>query len=415
MPMSKLEEIRKILEACDQDELGEIRQIVDDAGSLVQLVSLELGGARPTNKRVEQRIPYEAEAEVIRLTNVKPGERVEYSASLKDVSKSGLCLQVEERFIASRLIKVHFSTPVGKNKEVVVEVVRIKDDVTGPKGNKITEVGCKSIGYQEANDLIAKDSKVREIRRSIKNREQVLILLVSDGSNDTDERIYKQLRRDGFNVKKMFSVHQALTSAAKTNAQLTILCNGTKLRYDKDFTSKFRYRAESLASIAVVDNEDDRRMLSRAGIDECITAEAIDNYLEDAVESAIISHRLKCQDQNVKHQALLVGGDNLTRNTVKDTLSEYGYSLICCENSSMSERYGIEEFEMVFASYDPDSPVEFLRVLELYYANTVIAVTDNPLHGRESLVRGAADYICTPIEKEAIVSMIDKVHNKKQV
>ncbi len=413
MPFSKLEEIRKILESCDQDELGEIRQLVDDAGSLVQLVSLELGGVKPENKRNEQRIPYDAEAEIIRLTDVKSGERVEYTASLKDVSRSGLCLQVEGHFIPSRLIKVHFATPVGKNKEVVVEVVRIKEDVTGPKKNEITEVGCKSIGYQDANKIIIKDNKIREIRRSIKNREQVLILLVSDNTSDVDDKIYKQLRRDGFNVKKMFSVHQALTSAAKTNAQLTILCNGTKLRYDKDFTRQFRYRAESLASIAVVDNEDDRRMLSRAGIDECITPEAIEDYLEDAVESAIIGHRLKCHDRVDKHQALLVGGDNLSQNTIKETLSGCGYGMVYCKNSAVSECYGIEEFEVVFASYDPENPLEFMKVLELYYSNTVIAIAENPLYGREALVRGAADYICTPVDKEALVSAMDSARDKK--
>ena len=415
MPMSKLEEIRKILESCDQDELGEVRQLVDEAGSLVQLVSLELGTAQPTNMRNEQRIPYDAEAEVTRVTDIKSGERVKYTASLKDVSRSGLCLQIEGHFIPSRLIKVFFSTPVGKNKEVVVEVVRIKEDVTGPGENDITEVGCKSIGYQDANKIIIKDNKIREIRRSINNREQVLVLLVSDKASDVDDKIYKRLRRDGFNVKKMFSIHQALTSAAKTNAQLTILCNGTKLRYDKDFTSQFRYRAESLASIAVVDNEDDRRMLTRAGIDECITPEAIDNFLEDAVESAIVSHRLKGQDRVNKHQVLLVGGDSLSQNTVKDTLAGCGYGMVFCKNSALSECYGIEEFEVVFAFYDPDNPLEFMRVLELYYSNIVIAIAENPLNGREALVRGATDYICTPIDKEAIVAALDSSRDRKRI
>ena len=415
MPFSKLDEIRKLLESCDQDELGEIRQLVDEAGSLVQLVDLELGTAKPANKRNEQRIPYEAEAEVTRITDVRSGEKVNYTAALKDVSKSGLCLQVEGKFIPSRLIRVNFATPVGKNKEVVVEVVRIKESVSAQTKNEITEVGCKSIGYQEANKIVIKDNKIREIRRSMKNREKVLILVVSDNSTDLGDRVYKQLRRDGFNVKKMFSVHQALTSAAKTNAQLTILCNGTKLRYDKDFTSKFRYRSESLASIAVVDNEEDRRMLNRAGIDECITEDAIDSYLEDAVESAILSHRLKCQDKKEKRQGLLVSGDSLTKNTIKDTLSECGYNLVFCNNSALSERYGIEEFDIVFANYDPENPIEFMKVLELYYSNTVIAITENPLKGREALVRGAEDYICTPIDKDAVISVIDKAHEKKQI
>ncbi len=415
MPLSKFDEIRKLLESCDQDELFKLRNMVDDAGSLVQMVRLQTGAMEAQNMRAEKRIPYDSSAVVTRMTGLKPKEKVTFNAELKDVSRSGLCLQIEGRFIPSRLIKVKFETPVGKNKEVVLEVVRVKDQHTMYDDVFKTEVGCKAIDHKSANRIIAKDRKVMAIREKLQRREKVLILVVGDYVNGTDQKIYESLRRNGFNVRKCFSIHQALASADRTSAQLAILCNGAKLKYDHDFVKGFRHRADSLASIAIVDDEVERRNLSRAGVDECMTIDSIDDYLVDVVESAIIGHELRQQIKAERKQILLVGGDNLTQNTMRDHLSVNSYGMVYCQNSDESEKYGIEEFEIVFANYESDNPLDFMRVLELYYSNTVIAICDSPLEGRDAIVRGAADYICTPVDSDAVNAVLTRDVNESRL
>ena len=216
------------------------------------------------------------------------------------------------------------------------------------------------------------------------------------------------LRKKSYNVRKCFSVHQALVSAEKTQAQLVVLCNGSRLKYDQDFITGFRHRSETLASIAIVDNENDRRSLNRAGIDECIVREAMDDYLVEVVEAAIVGHELRRQVKAERKQILLVGGDSLTINTMKDILAADNYQMIHCTDSDESEKYGIEEFEMVFACYNSENPLDFMRVLELYYSNTVIAICDSPLDGRDAIVRGATDYICTPIENDTVNAVLVK-------
>lgn len=406
MPLSKLDEIRKLLESCDLDEISTLRNMMDDASSLVQMVHLHAGSMEATNMRSEKRIPYDSSATVTRMTGIRPKEKVRFNAELKDVSRSGLCLIIEGRFIPSRLIKVQFETPVGKNKEVVLEVVRVKDLHFKHDDSLRTEIGCKAIDYQSANKLIIKDRKISAIREKISRHEKVLILVVGDFINDNDQFTYDSLRSKGYNVRKCFSVHQALASSERTQAQLVVLCNGSKLKYDQDFITGFRYRPQSLASIAIVDNEADRRKLNRAGIDECTTSEALADYLENVVEAAIIGHELRLQANAQRKQILLVGGDGLTRNSMKDIIGADSLQMVYCSNSDESEKYGIEEFEMVFAYYDSENPLEFMRVLELYYANTVIAICDSPLDGRDAIVRGAADYICTPIESETVNAVL---------
>lgn len=408
MPIKKIDEILKLLETCDQDELSELRKMMDSANSLMQMVNIETGALEARNMRNENRIPYDSSAVVTRLTGIRPNEKTVFSAELKDVSRSGLCLVVEGRFVPSRLIKVDFVTPVGKNKEVVLEVVRVKDKHCKQDDSLHTEIGCKAIDYKSANKIIVKDHKVTQIRERIQKHQRVLVLVVGDHFSDTDQLICNKLRKAGYNVRKSFSVHQALASASKTQAQLAILCNGSKMKYDEDFIKGFRYRPESLATIAIVDNEGDRRSLNRAGVDECITRESVEGYLEDVLEAAIIGHELRQEAARDRKQVLLVSGDNLTRNTIKDIFEQHRYSSVYCENSDASEKYSIDDFDMVFAYYDPDDPLEFMRVLELYYSNTVIAICDSPVDGRDAIVRGAADYICTPIEKEAVNSVLTK-------
>ena len=415
MPLSNIDEIRKLLEACDQEELSKLRTMVDDAGSLIRMVDLEAGKLKAENMRQEKRIPYDSAAKVKRLTGIKPNEKVEFDAELKDVSRSGLCLVIEGRFIPSRLIKVNFETPVGKNKEVALEVVRVKDHHSKLDDVFKTEVGCKAIGHKEANKIIERDRKVSAIRERLQKRERVFVLVVSDNFSDSDEKVYQRLRRDGYNVRKCFSLHQALASAERTQAQLLVLCKGSKLKYDSDFTKGFRHRSRTLATIAVVDNEKDRRHLSRAGVDECITPDSIDYYINDVLEAAIIGHELRSEQAENHKKILLVGGDSLTHNSVKDMMDVYRYETIYCDCSDKSEQYGIEEFELVFAYYDSENPLEFMRVLELYYSNTVIAVCDSPLDGRDAIVRGAADYVCTPIDEDAISSILSMENGKAQL
>lgn len=412
MPLSKIEEIRKLLEACDQEEISKLRTMVDDAGSLIRMVDLQAGKIKAENMRQEKRIPYDSAAKVKRLTGVKPNEKTEFEAELKDVSKSGLCLIIEGRFIPSRLIKVNFETPVGKNKEVVLEVVRVKDNLCKKDDVLKTEVGCKAIGHKEANKIIKRDHKVTALREKLQKRERVFVLIVSDSFSDIDEKVYQRLRRDGYNVRKCFSLHQALASAERTQAQLLVLCKGTKLRYDPDFTKGFRHRSKTLASIAVVDNEKDRRHLSRAGVDECITPESIDYYINEVLEAAIIGHELRAEQAVNNKKILLVGGDNLTRNSIKDMMDVYRYETIYCDCSDKSEQYGIEEFELVFAYYDSENPLEFMRVLELYYSNTVIAICETPLDGRDAIVRGAADYICAPVDDDSLTAILSMENGK---
>lgn len=408
MPLNKLDEILKLLEACDQSELGELRKMMDSAGSLMQLLHIETGSTEARNMRGENRIPYDSSAVVTRLTGVRPNEKTVFGAELKDVSRSGLCLVVEGRFIPSRLIKVDFVTPVGKNKEVVLEVVRVKDKHCRQSDSLQTEVGCKSIDYKSANSIIIRDRKVVQVRERLQKHEKVLVLVVGDHFSGVDQEIYANLHKAGYNVRKSFSVHQALASASKTQAQLMILCNGSKLKYDDDFIKGFRYRPDMLATIAIVDNESDRRNLHRAGIDECMTRDTIVGYLYDVVDAAIVGHELRHEAAIDRKRVLLVGGDNLTRNSIKDIFSIYRYEYVYCADSDGSEKYSIDDFEIVFAYYDSEAPLEFMRVLELYYSNTVIAICDSPVDGRDAIVRGAADYICTPIDKDAVSSVLTK-------
>ena len=170
------EKIEKILAACSVDELRDIDRMVSErlkkADANFSKLSAELGRKQRRDKRVDVNFL----GTLTRLTDIRPGERKEYSVTIKDLSRTGICLWVDVNFVPSRVVEVVFSTPGGKHKKCQLEIVRMRKKNT--KDGSWLELGCQIIGKEQVSRLRLKDEHLAKVRSKIKSWGKVDILVI---------------------------------------------------------------------------------------------------------------------------------------------------------------------------------------------------------------------------------------------
>ena len=113
--------IEKLLQNCDLRELYSLESILTD---LIQKAKQNAAKQKETKGRQlrnEDRFDTNLMGTLIRITDVKPGERKEFSINIQDLSRSGMKFKVDTNFIPSRIVEVLFGAPGGKIKKAFME------------------------------------------------------------------------------------------------------------------------------------------------------------------------------------------------------------------------------------------------------------------------------------------------------
>jgi len=368
----ELDQIEKLLQKCD---LQDLRRIDDLLTSLI-----EKGYSREaevhekekeTNQmRAEDRFETNLLGTIARVTDIKPGEPREYSATIKDISRNGMCLQVNSNFIPSRIIEITFGSPNGKIKKCCLEVVRMRR-MENQNGLWL-EVGC--------------------------------LIQVVGTSDDLEKKLAGELRAKRYSIHRIDNITQAMQSAGRTAAQLAIFCHGSQLCMDSDALAEIKRKPPTLATLAIVEKKEHSPGLLEAGIDECLSVENVNEYLVYAIERTIVSHasRTGAHGRQQSGLALIASSDSVRINMVSYQLEECGYDFAVADNVDQLGSLAAEVFDLAFIDFDVRQPDEFKKMRELCRHRHVIAMCEDISHGRQAMVNGAADYMCIPPGKDDI-------------
>ena len=322
MNLSKIEDI---LNRCDLSELIKVEKIVqkliENQKSASKLSDEEQG----SQLRREQRFQTNILGTLVRITDIKPGERKEYSVTLKDISQSGICLIVDLNFVPSRIVEVVFAGPGGKIKRSYLEVVRMRK-MTNQDGSWL-EVGCRAVGDEEVRRARLQEDQIAKMRSKMHKRSGIIILAVGPETEENNKLI-ERVKLASYQVRQITGIVPAMESARKISAQLAILCNGSEISKDPKLLAELAKAPSTLARIAIVDNDEDRFALIEAGVDECLKKRDSkkDDFLFYGIERAMVSHLLRQgKSLNSTTKALVVSMDNTKINLITYQLEDHGY------------------------------------------------------------------------------------------
>ena len=192
-------------------------------------------------------------------------------------------------------------------------------------------------------------------------------------------------------------------------AQLAIFSRGSKLCHNPKMLDELKLKPSELATLAIIESEEDRMPLILAGIDECLMEQNNEEYLFYSIERAMVGHALRQnkKSQQMSGRILIQSIDNTRINLVTYQLEEHGYSIRVANDLEEARNHEKDPFDMILADYDVDSPEEFRSLRGLFYELPVIALCDDIVHGQQAIVDGAGNYLCMPPTKEDIQMILE--------
>ena len=411
MNLSKIEDI---LNRCDLSELIKVEKIVqkliENQKSASKLSDEEQG----SQLRREQRFQTNILGTLVRITDIKPGERKEYSVTLKDISQSGICLIVDLNFVPSRIVEVVFAGPGGKIKRSYLEVVRMRK-MTNQDGSWL-EVGCRAVGDEEVRRARLQEDQIAKMRSKMHKRSGIIILAVGPETEENNKLI-ERVKLASYQVRQITGIVPAMESARKISAQLAILCNGSEISKDPKLLAELAKAPSTLARIAIVDNDEDRFALIEAGVDECLKKRDSkkDDFLFYGIERAMVSHLLRQgKSLNSTTKALVVSMDNTKINLITYQLEDHGYECKNIDTAEEAVQLENNQFDIILADYDGDNNDEIKKLVEYFTGFPVIAMCDEIRYGNRAMATGVANYLNMPPNRDDMRMILETCVNTKQ-
>lgn len=390
-----LQQIEEYLETCSVNELEKLEKLIQD--KIAQANDGQWNDEDARKRRKEPRFDTSMLGTLTRVTDVKPGERKEFSVTICDVSRSGMKLIVDQNFIPSRVIEITFAAPGGKIKRSAMEVVRMRKMVNDD-GNWL-EVGCRSVSEDEVRRIRIQEEKISKMRSKLHKKASILVLVVGPESDETTQ-LLGWIKAADYQVKHLTAIRESLRAAEKLSAQLAIFCQGSDISDDGKILEELMKTPPGLATLAIVNNDTDRFPLLQVGVDECITrvnGVIREDFIFHAVERALVGHVVRRRDHhNSTAKALVLTSNNTKVNLITYQLEEYGYTTLSALNLEEAKTCHEKQFGLIFVDFDDMDNQEFERIVKYFCGLPVIALCDEIGYGHQAISLGANNYVCMP-------------------
>jgi len=407
--MEIVELIKELLPKCNADQVREIFNCVSDQlqkmDGNISKSSEEFG----RQQRQEDRFEVNFLGTLTRLTDVRPGERKDYSVTIKDISRNGMRLWVDTNFVPSRVIEVTFSAKGNKIKQNQLEIVRMRRKDTN-EGSWL-ELGCQSISPKEVRRLQLLEESVAKLHKNMMNKGQTTVIVVGEQNKTMLKLFSTYAGKQRYNVTFVENLPKARRAIQKKQPQLAIFYLKEQEYTGHEFAVFLNsISSSSLATLAIIDKDKARTPLLQAGIDECLSANNYEDFIFRSVERAMLSHAMQNTDTDSLHGQVLIFSVQRSRiNFISFHLEENGFNICIANNLNEAKNFALqdESFDAVFADYLPGQSDEFAILKSIFKNTPVIALCDNFSVGKQAVKEEADNYLCKPLNKEDI-SMVVK-------
>jgi len=409
------EQIKSLLQQCGLKELLEIECFLESLINNSEYEEpLELEGNEELIRR-EPRAFTKIFGILTRLTDIQPGEAVEYNAQILDLSRHGMRLRVNHDFCPSRIIKVNFPGPKQTWKESFLEVVRTLKKHN--RNEQWLELGCRSISEESARLWQSKEKKITRLQNKLQQRSSLLILVIGLYNQD-NVKFIAHLKSEGYLVQHLYHLHQLIQGNNKyQNANLAIFCTDSLLSDHLDTIEEIKIKRPSLATLAIIKSEQDRSAFFTAGIDECIIEENCEELILPSIERAVISRQLQQNNQKPRSQfhILVISDKKAAMNIICHYLEQHQYNCQKMDSTDNIKDLSAKEYDLVLADFNLKNPEIFVSIQERFSGKPIIALTEDIKHGQQAQALGAENYLSIPPNLKHLQMIIENLNAKRKV
>ncbi|MCF7957543.1 MAG: PilZ domain-containing protein [Phycisphaerae bacterium] len=406
-----LDRIKMELESCDFHDLLEVEKYLSALLNTAQVNLDRIFKNDGEEITREERFSTNLSGTLTRITNVRPGERKEYNITIENVSRKGMNFRVDKNFTPSQIVEINFASPAGKRKNCYMEIVRMNRR-SNPDG-KWLEVGSRSISKEQVSLLRHQEEQTGIIQSKLKNRTGIMIIAVGLQNNDNLNAI-SHLKSHDYQVRLMDSVHQAIQSAKKLSAQLILFCDGTRLCNDPELLAEAISCSEKIPTLAIVKTDEERLALLNVGIDEAMTVKNVNTFISHAIERALIGHSIRKKKSNRTTPRVLIVSKHKTRiNMMTFYLDEKNYDCCATDDPNDATEFRQEHFDLVITDFSPENTDPFNDIQGHFHPTPIIALCEDISTGRQAIIHGACNYLCTPSNRDEVHSILKSTLLKK--
>lgn len=395
----------EMLDQCTAAQLQQVRELLqrrlpEAAPDLPAPDPEDPGDGR--NRRREQRFTAQTIGVLNRVTDVRPGEPKQFTVTILNVSRQGVCFSTDLNFPYSRIVELSFRSPYGRPKRCTLEVVRLTRRSDAQQ--HWLEVGCHSVDEAKVRRLTRREDRVAAIRAKLEHGKHRIYVYIVGPENPVTTTMLQRIEQEGYQVRHVDKVGDAIARANKTSAQLAIFVEGSLLARSNHLLRELRQKPASLATMAVVETERDRLALFQAGLDECLLADNIDQFLLYGITRALLGHAVRNQPatENSETRGLIITADPTRRHLLAVTLEQNDYRWRHALHARDIQQYAPGHFSFVMADFDPDKPAVLTELSDHFGDTPVIALCNDLIDGHFALAHGANDYLAMPPTPEDI-------------
>jgi hypothetical protein len=396
--------IIKLLKSCDHDTLITVRKkvqtLIDRAEPVVDCPF----GVDLQDKRAFSRYSTDFCGKAVRLTNVRPGEKKEFSAKIKDISEKGMNISVSTDFIPSNVIEVVFAGPKSVVKRSFLQIVRIRKQYD--QHDEWMELGCMTISKKQVREQQIQEKKSVEMRRRLREKMSIRILV----SGPDHQWLTTRIKIEGYQVEHCESIKDTI-NAVTTNRKfnLVLFTQGTAISHNDEILNFTQKNIHNVAKLGICDFKEHFSKLYQNGFDECITHSANRDFLFYTIEQAILGYQARTQTNTVfaKKEALILSSNTISSNMLSYQLDEYGFNCYIANNLRECATLNINKLGIIFVEICSNEQFELKEVLKTFKEIPVIGICNSLSDSQQAMSAGCERYVTMPPNEDDFKMVIE--------
>jgi len=393
------EEMQHFIWKCSVEDLRVLEQMVSDRRKEIDATYSKMSDELGRQQRREERFEVNYIGTLVRLTDVKPGERKEYSVLIKDISKSGMCLRVDSNFIPCRLVEVVFHVPGGKVKKCQLTIIRMQKRET--KDGAWLELGCQSVEKEEVLRVKWQEQHFVELHQKLKNTGRLRVVVVGKADETLKRMLETRSASQRYDVHYVHLLTKVISELRENASDLLIFSESTRWSQDPDFKGFVESVSGTVATLVMISREEDRPILQKAGVDECLSGKDCEEFLYRAMERALVGKPAKAsQQKKLSGRVLIISNHSNKINLLTFYLEDNGFILYVANSVEEAREYLSNSLDAVFADFHPHAKDEFYAVFNQFRDIPVIAICDEVFYGHEAIACGATNWMAMPFNQE---------------
>ena len=405
--------IEQMLADLNIEELNYARQKAQELIDKANSVAAATGQSTDDDRRHEYRFTSNVLGNLVRVTDVRPGEQKEFTVTISDISRNGMRLRVDPHFLPSRIVELTFASPGGRIKHRYLELIRVRR--MSNRDGAWLELGCTTVDDEAVQRLKLQDDRIARMRKKLQQKNTILVYVVGS-ENDQTRDLTARLNKKGYQTRQIDSVTQMLVSTEKLSGRLAVFVDGAKLNEDRQLLEEVINRPKELAVLAIVENVEQRFNLFRAGLDECILRQNVDEMLTHSVKRALIGHavRQSIDSRAATARALVISQNAANVNLLNYQLEENGFTCQTCPDVAGAKAVSADSYDLVFADCEASGAESFAWLIKELGGVLIVALCENAAAGHAAIAAGATEYLCMPPNKEDLRIILENAVTRNE-